>query len=246
MQSLNFKSREVADVESEDFSDSMRLHRRDEARVVRLAAHHRVFDDQAPPFRVGARRVRQRDQVPLDLFDFRRRLRDGESEPIAGDWARENVPEFGDILRRETKCLATGDQPRDGLRGRPMVFVVRLRVAQQNVCVDEDTNSAPRAINAFAADRFLRQRRPNGLAGNGRKPRRRPFRGRQRRGAAAGGELFFQNFSRVIGQGKTFGGGLRRQTRFDFRFQIYRDGHGRVSFGQRDCGYCLVEFQNFQ
>ena len=122
------------------------------SRVMHLYTDHTVLDDQALPFCVGGGGVAQKGQDAFDLLDLARHERNGKAETVVRDRTGDDVPEFRNVLRRETNGFVGGEQPRHAFHRYGMMLVVRLCPPQQDIRIDQNAHLAARAIDAFAAD----------------------------------------------------------------------------------------------
>lgn len=99
-------------------------------------------EDKAFPLGIGSRRIGKQNERLLYLGNLGRRLRDRKAEPVLLGRARADIPELGDILRREVNRLAAFKKQRNALDREGVALVVRLGAAQENVCIDENAQAS--------------------------------------------------------------------------------------------------------
>jgi hypothetical protein len=82
-------------VKREKVRNAMDPHRRDQARIVHLNAHHGVRDDQATPFPVCRFAVDEKSELALDEFGPTICFSSGETKAVPIRRPRTNIPELG-------------------------------------------------------------------------------------------------------------------------------------------------------
>lgn len=100
-------------------------------------------DYQALPLGVAGRRFGQQCQCALDIADLDESGGDGETQPVVCGGPCGNVPELGDILRREIYHFPGREQAGNAFDGYGVAGVFRLRPAQQDIGINK--NAHPRA-----------------------------------------------------------------------------------------------------
>jgi hypothetical protein len=131
---------EVAWVERENLSDSMRLHRRRKPGIVDFDAEDTVGDNQLPPCAVRGLGVRQDAEIFFEKPRMTVRTRGAHSEAVLIGWAGANVPEFPDVLWRKAETTATPMQTLQRLPRDRAERAVMLNGAKQNVGINEYGN----------------------------------------------------------------------------------------------------------
>ncbi len=181
MHCLHRIAAKIADVKRQYPFDAMHLHQGDKFCVMYLCAKHGVRDNQAPPLPVNRRQIGEERQNPLDLLDLGKCGRHIEAKPVIDGGASHNVPKFRNRLKRVMHRLAGCQETgyafhRDGEAG-----VVRLGAAEQDIGIDQNAHLATFGVEAFPADRRVRQRRRMRQAFGPFAPRGGALRMRQRR-----------------------------------------------------------------
>jgi len=91
---------EVLHIEGEDMSDGIEIHHGDEARIENLGPFHTGLRYDSFPLRINARNVGKQIEYPLNNFDFLQDLISFHTQPVFPGWARRDIPELSDVLRR--------------------------------------------------------------------------------------------------------------------------------------------------